>query len=42
MRRYLDDLAEIDAILLDGADRARAIAEPVYRDVKEILGFIQR
>jgi tryptophanyl-tRNA synthetase len=42
MRRYLADLAAIDAILLDGADRAGAIAEPVYRDVKEIMGFIQR
>jgi tryptophanyl-tRNA synthetase len=42
MRRYLADPAGIDAILLDGADRARAIAEPVYQDVKSIMGFIQR
>jgi tryptophanyl-tRNA synthetase len=42
MRRYLADPASIDAVLFDGADRARAIAEPVYRDVKEIMGFIHR
>ena len=42
MRRYLADPAAIDAILFDGADRARAIADPVYRDVREIMGFIQR
>jgi tryptophanyl-tRNA synthetase len=42
MRRYLADPASIDAILFDGADRARVIAEPVYRDVKEIMGFIHR
>lgn len=42
MRRYLADPAEIDRVLFDGADRARAIAEPVFRDVKEIMGFIHR
>jgi tryptophanyl-tRNA synthetase len=42
MRRLLADPSEIDRILLDGGDRARSIAEPVYRDVKEIMGFIQR
>jgi tryptophanyl-tRNA synthetase len=42
MRRLMADPAEIDRILCDGADRARAIADPVYRDVKEIMGFIHR
>jgi tryptophanyl-tRNA synthetase len=42
MRRYLADPASIDAVLFNGADRARAVAEPVYRDVKEIMGFIHR
>jgi tryptophanyl-tRNA synthetase len=42
MRRYLADPASIDAVLFNGADRARAVAEPVYRDVKDIMGFIHR
>ncbi len=41
MRRLTGDPAMIDAVLADGAARARAIAEPVMRDVREILGFIQ-
>ncbi|KAF0231876.1 MAG: tryptophanyl-tRNA [Beijerinckiaceae bacterium] len=41
MRRLTADPAMIDAVLADGAARARAIAEPVMRDVREILGFIQ-
>jgi tryptophanyl-tRNA synthetase len=40
MNRLLADPGHIDAILRDGAARARAIAAPVLRDVKRILGFI--
>jgi tryptophanyl-tRNA synthetase len=40
MNRLLADPAHIDAILSEGADRARAIARPVMRDVKRIMGFI--
>lgn len=40
MRRYKDDPAEIDSILKDGAERAAAIAEPVLKDVRKILGFL--
>jgi tryptophanyl-tRNA synthetase len=40
MRRLLGDPAEIDRILKAGAARARAIAEPVMREVKEKVGFI--
>ena len=40
MKRLLDDPAHIDAILADGAARARAIAEPIYADVKRIVGFL--
>jgi len=40
MRRLLDDPAEIDRVLASGADRARAIAEPIMVDVKKIVGFI--
>jgi tryptophanyl-tRNA synthetase len=42
MRRLVDDSSAIDAILLDGADRARAIADPVLRQVREIMGFLGR
>ena len=41
MRRMLADSAEIDRILKDGAERASAIAEPVLRDVKRLVGFLQ-
>lgn len=41
MRRLVSDPGSIDAILADGAARARAIAEPVMREVRAILGFIQ-
>ncbi len=40
MRRLMDDRAYIDQVLADGAQRARAIAAPIYHDVKKILGFI--
>lgn len=40
MSEYLDDRAEIDRILGQGAERASAIAEPILRDVYEIVGFV--
>ena len=40
MRRLLADPAEIDRILKDGADRARAVTAPVIRDVKKLVGFV--
>ncbi len=40
MRRLLDDRAYIDKVLANGAERARAIAAPIYQDVKKIVGFI--
>jgi tryptophanyl-tRNA synthetase len=42
MRRLVDDASAIDDILFDGGERARAIAEPVLREVREIMGFLQR
>ncbi len=39
MRRYLDDPAEVDRILSDGAERARAISGPVLKEVRSIVGF---
>ena len=42
MRRLIADPAHIDAILADGAQRAEAIAVPIMRDVKDIVGFIRK
>ena len=40
MEGYLADPAQIDAILKDGSDRARAIAAPILDDVRRIFGFL--
>jgi tryptophanyl-tRNA synthetase len=42
MRRLLADVSHIDAILGEGAQRAEAIAAPIMRDVKDIVGFVRR
>jgi tryptophanyl-tRNA synthetase len=42
MRRLLADPGHIDAVLVDGADRARAIAEKTMDSVKDIVGFIRK
>jgi tryptophanyl-tRNA synthetase len=39
--RLMGDPAEIDRILADGSQRARAITEPVMAKVKDIVGFIR-
>lgn len=41
MRRLVADRGEMDAILRNGADRARAIAQPVMDDVRKIVGFVR-
>jgi tryptophanyl-tRNA synthetase len=41
MNRLLADPGHIDAVLGRGAARARALAEPVYDEVKRILGFVR-
>ncbi|MBD8066413.1 tryptophan--tRNA ligase [Devosia sp. PTR5] len=41
MRRLLDDLETIDAVLRDGAERARVIAEDTMTEVRRIVGFIR-
>lgn len=40
IHRMLDAPADIDQILNEGADRARAIAEPIMKDVRDIVGFV--
>jgi tryptophanyl-tRNA synthetase len=39
MRRLLDDPAEIDRILADGAERARTLAAPTMAEVRKVVGF---
>ena len=39
MSRLLKDSAEIDRILLEGAERARAVADPVVAETRELVGF---
>ncbi len=41
MRRLMNDPAEIDRTLRDGANRARTIAGPILAEVKDIVGFIR-
>ena len=40
MRRLLDDPGALDAALHLGADRARAVAEPIMKRAREIVGFL--
>jgi tryptophanyl-tRNA synthetase len=41
MNRLMADPAHVEAVLKDGSDRARAIAAPILKDVKRIVGFVQ-
>jgi tryptophanyl-tRNA synthetase len=41
MKRYLADTAQLDAILSEGAHRARAISSPIMAEVQEIVGFLR-
>jgi tryptophanyl-tRNA synthetase len=41
MKRLLADPGEIDRILADGAQRARALAAPIMQQVKDIVGFLR-
>ncbi len=41
MKRLLADPPAIDAVLVDGADRARTIARTTLDGVKDILGFVR-
>lgn len=40
MNRYLADADEIDRILVRGADRARALCQPVMDEVRQTIGFL--
>ncbi len=41
MRRLMDDPAEIDRTLMAGADRARAIAQPILEKTYDIVGLLR-
>ena len=40
MRRLLADPAEIDRMIVDGADRAEKVASPILKRTKELVGFL--
>ena len=40
MRKLMDDQSHVDAILADGADRARIIAQETMKEVRAIFGFL--
>ena len=41
IKRLTGDPAEIDRVLADGAARARAVAQPILDEVKDVIGFIR-
>jgi tryptophanyl-tRNA synthetase len=41
MNRLMDDPAQIDAVLRDGAERARALSEPIINEIHDIVGFLR-
>ena len=40
MKRLLSHPAEIDAVLSNGAQRARALSEPILKEIEETVGFL--
>jgi tryptophanyl-tRNA synthetase len=42
MKRLVADPGHVDAILVDGADRARAIADETMKATKDIVGFVRK
>jgi tryptophanyl-tRNA synthetase len=42
MRRLTADPGHIDAILIEGADRARAIAAETMQMCRDIVGFVSK
>jgi tryptophanyl-tRNA synthetase len=42
MKKLVADPGHVDSILVDGADRARAIAAETMRAAKDIVGFVRK
>jgi tryptophanyl-tRNA synthetase len=40
MKRLVNDPGHVDAVLKDGAERARAIAQPIVDECKDTVGFL--
>ncbi len=40
MNRLMDDHAALDRIIHEGAERANVIAQPILKEIKEIVGFL--
>ncbi|MFQ6018125.1 MAG: tryptophan--tRNA ligase, partial [Kiloniellaceae bacterium] len=41
MKRLCADPGAVDAVLRDGAARARAIAEPILKEIHDVVGFLR-
>ena len=41
MKRLVEDPSHVDAVLSDGGARARALAEPILKDVYDLVGFLR-
>jgi len=41
MRHYMNDPAEVDRVLHQGAEKARSIAGPILKEVYDIVGFLR-
>lgn len=41
MQRLADDPGHIDRVLRDGAERARALAAPILREIHDVIGFLR-
>ena len=41
MKRMVNDSGHVDSVLHDGAERARAIADPILSEVYDIVGFLR-
>ena len=41
MQRLTDDPSHVDGVLRRGAERAREIAEPILKEVQDIVGFLR-
>ncbi|NQU56722.1 MAG: tryptophan--tRNA ligase, partial [Rhodospirillales bacterium] len=41
MRRLMEDPSYVDGVLVDGAERARAMAAPILEEVRETVGFLK-
>ena len=41
MRRLTEDTTYIDGVLKRGAEKARAISEPIMAEVQDIVGFLR-